>query len=102
MVIDATGHGLGQSTESIVGTITGAQTPAVPGTSITLLNTGIGESKVGKFGAMGNYQFLELLPGMSKVTVEASGFKQPVRSGTGVTDAAMMEPNSDRLSLEKV
>ena len=67
---------LAQSSGSVVGTVTDSLGAVVPDATVTLVNTATGESKTGKSGGTGDYQFLQLLPGMYKVTVEGAGFKQ--------------------------
>jgi hypothetical protein len=74
-----------QATGSIVGTVTDSLGAVVPGATITVQNAGTAEAKTGKSGSTGDYQFLQLLPGMYKVSVEAPGFKQLVRSNIEVT-----------------
>ena len=64
---------------SIVGTATDPSGASVPGSKITLTNTGTGEVKAAETDASGNYQFLNLIPGRYKVDVEKSGFKRFTR-----------------------
>jgi hypothetical protein len=64
---------------SIVGAITDASQAAVPGARVTLNNIGTGETKASEADAAGNYQFLNLIPGMYKVEVERAGFKRFTR-----------------------
>lgn len=85
-----------QSTGSIIGTITDAGGAVVPNASVTVLNAGTGDAKTTKAGSGGEYQFLQLLPGSYKITVESAGFKQFIRAAVDVTvnnatriDAAM-------------
>ena len=88
--------GWAQASGSIVGTVTDTAGAAVPNATVTVLNTATGDSKTAKSSAAGDYQFLQLLPGMYKITTETAGFKQFVRSNIEVTvgnatriDAAM-------------
>ncbi len=96
VVLAASGNVWAQASGSIVGTVTDSLGAVVPDATVTVVNIGTGESKAGKSGGTGDYQFLQLLPGMYKVTVEGAGFKQMVRSNIEVTvnnatriDAAM-------------
>jgi hypothetical protein len=53
-----------QATGSLVGTVTDTIGAAVPTATVTLQNTGTGDMKTAKSGGTGDYQFLQLLPGM--------------------------------------
>ena len=64
---------------SIVGAVIDPSQAAIPGAKITLTNTGTGEIKNAEADASGNYQFLNLIPGMYKVDVEQAGFKHFTR-----------------------
>lgn len=83
--IVASGTVWAQANGSIVGTVTDSLAAAVPGATITLQNAGTGDSKTAKSDAAGDYQFLQLLPGMYKVTVAGTGFKQFIRANIEVT-----------------
>jgi hypothetical protein len=74
-----------QATGSIVGTVTDTVGATVPDSTVTLLNTGTGDSKTAKADSAGNYQFLQLLPGMYRLSVGDAGFKQFVRQNVEVT-----------------
>jgi hypothetical protein len=70
---------------SVVGTITDQSSAAVVGATITLTNVATGERHQVKSGAGGDYQFLNLVPGMYRVEVEQSGFKKATRENVEVT-----------------
>ncbi len=85
-----------QANGSLVGTVNDAAGAAVPNANVTYINVGTNETKTVKTDGSGNYQFLQLLPGMYKVTVESEGFKQFIRTNVEVAlnnatriDAAM-------------
>jgi hypothetical protein len=85
LVLAACGTGFAQANGSIVGTVTDSVGATVQDATVALLNTGTGDSKTAKSSAAGDYQFLQLLPGMYKVTVTGASFKQFVRSNIEVT-----------------
>ncbi len=85
LMIAAAGHAWGQSTGSIVGTVTDGVGAVVPGADIKLQNVATGDEKTAKAGTTGDYQFLQLLPGIYKVSVELQGFKQFLRQNIEVT-----------------
>jgi len=64
---------------SIVGTVTDSSGAVIANASATLTNTGTSEKKTAQTDANGNYQFLNLVPGMYKVDVEQQGFKHLTR-----------------------
>src|SRR3954447_23899258 len=81
---------------SIVGTITDPTGAILPGINVTLTNAGTGERRQAQSLAGGEYQFLNLVPGIYRVEVERSGFKKATRenievnvSGTARADIAM-------------
>lgn len=61
---------------TIVGTITDSTGAVVPGVAITLVNTATDETHRLTTDGHGNYQFVDLLPGMYKLTFEHPGFKR--------------------------
>ena len=61
---------------SIVGTVTDTSGGSVPGSKVTLTNTGTNEMRSAESGQSGNYQFLSLVPGTYKVELEKTGFKR--------------------------
>ncbi|PWU06653.1 MAG: hypothetical protein C5B51_11840 [Terriglobia bacterium] len=68
---------------SVVGTVTDATRGAIPGTPVTLTNTGTGERRMAPTDAVGNFQFVNLIPGTYRLQVESPGFKrynrEPIR-----------------------
>src|SRR5436305_13866699 len=66
---------------SIVGTAVDASGASVPGAMVTLTNTGTGETKTSSTDQDGNYQFLNLIPGVYRVELENSGFKHLTSDG---------------------
>jgi Carboxypeptidase regulatory-like domain len=74
-----------QASGSLVGTVTDNVGAIVPGAKVAYTNIGTNETKTAQSDASGNYQFLQLIPGMYKVTVENAGFKQFARTNIEVT-----------------
>ncbi|MFB3777195.1 MAG: TonB-dependent receptor domain-containing protein [Bryobacteraceae bacterium] len=70
---------------SVVGTISDQSGGALAGAAVMLTNTGTGERRQAKTGAAGDYQFLNLVPGMYRVEVEQAGFKKATRENVQVT-----------------
>jgi hypothetical protein len=70
---------------SVVGTIRDQSGAALRGATISLTNTGTGERRQTQSGAAGEYQFLNLVPGMYRVEAEQSGFKKVTREDVEVT-----------------
>jgi hypothetical protein len=70
---------------SIVGTITDQSGAALRGANVGLTNTGTGERHQGQSGVGGDYQFLNLVPGMYRFEVEQTGFKKATRDNVEVT-----------------
>ena len=70
---------------SLVGTISDQSGGALSGASVTLTNTGTGERRQAQSGTGGDYQFLNLVPGVYGVQVEQSGFKKATRENVEVT-----------------
>ncbi len=72
----STGPVLGQTFYgSIVGTVTDQSKAVVAGAHVTLTNTGTAEGRTDQTDANGNYQFVNLLPGVYRVDVDSPGFK---------------------------
>ena len=65
---------------SIVGTVTDASGGAVPGATVTLVNTGTNERRTVQSGADGEYRFVNLNPGQFRLETEQPGFKKDTRS----------------------
>jgi hypothetical protein len=64
---------------SIVGSVTDATGGAVPQAGVTLTNLGTGERRNMATDGVGNYQFVNLVPGQYKVEVEKAGFRRFAR-----------------------
>ena len=64
---------------SIVGTLTDASGSSVPGAVVTLTNTGTSERRTAESDSLGNYQFVNLVPGRYKIEIEKTGFKRITR-----------------------
>jgi hypothetical protein len=69
---------------SILGTVTDVTRASIPGASVVLTNMGTGERKSAPSDASGNFQFVNLLPGMYRLQVESPGFKRQVRESIRV------------------
>lgn len=65
-------------TASISGTITDATGAVVPGAEVVLTDTATNITRNATTDAVGHYTFISVTPGVYKVTVSASGFKQAV------------------------
>ncbi len=61
---------------SVVGSVTDATAAAVPQAGVTLTNLGTGERRTMPTDGVGNYQFVNLVPGQYKVEVEKTGFRR--------------------------
>src|ERR1700692_450584 len=64
---------------SIVGSVTDQSGAAISGASVTLTNTGTSERRSDQTDNSGNYQFVNLVPGLYRVDVETKGFKHLTR-----------------------
>ena len=64
---------------SIVGTITDSSGASVVSAKVALTSTATGERRATTSGADGNYQFVNLIPGVYRVDVENAGFKHLTR-----------------------
>ncbi len=62
------------ATGNLTGSVSDASGAAVPGATVTALNTGTGIVKKTTTGVNGVYNIVELQPGMYAITVEAKGF----------------------------
>lgn len=79
---------------SIVGTAVDASGASVAGTIVTLTNSGTGETKTSSTDQDGNYQFLNLIPGVYKVDFEKPGFKHLTTDGIQVTVQATVRADA--------
>src|ERR1700751_5145478 len=75
---------------SVVGNVTDQSGGALHGAAVTLINSGTGEQHQTLSGAGGDYQFLNLVPGMYRVQVEQSGFKKATLENLEVTVSGTM------------
>jgi Carboxypeptidase regulatory-like domain len=71
----ASGHAFAQGTASITGTVVDSSQAAVPGSEVTLTNTGTSQSTVKSTSDQGFFVFPDLSPGLYKVTATKAGFK---------------------------
>ncbi|MBV8857972.1 MAG: TonB-dependent receptor [Acidobacteria bacterium] len=69
---------------SLTGNVTDSAGAAVPGASVTALNTGTNVSKETTTNEEGIYQFSDLLPGVYKVTIGGKGFTTSVSEGVNI------------------
>jgi hypothetical protein len=56
--------------------VTDATRAAVPGANVILTNTGTSERRMAPSDAAGNFQFVNLIPGIYRLEVESRGFKR--------------------------
>lgn len=70
---------------SIVGTITDASGASIVGAKVNITSSGTGETHQTQSGAGGDYQFLNLVPGIYRVDAEQNGFKKATRENVEVT-----------------
>ena len=70
---------------SIVGTITDPTGGAAASAAVALTNISTGERRQALAGTSGEYQFLNLVPGIYRVEVEQRGFKRASRDNIEVT-----------------
>ena len=75
---------------TVVGTVADVTGASVPDAVVTLMNTGTGESKSTLTDAAGNYQFLNLVPGLYRVDAKKSGFAQVLKDGLRVETQASL------------
>ncbi len=59
---------------SVTGTITDKTGAVIPSAAVTITNQGTGEVRKGVADGMGNYNFVDVLPGTYTVSVEKNGF----------------------------
>src|SRR5277367_6659711 len=62
-------------TSALAGTITDPSGAAIPNVSVTITNTGTGQSRTSTTGTDGTYKFSLLPPGTYKASFAAAGFK---------------------------
>src|SRR5262245_55026115 len=66
-------------------TVTDASGGTLAGAAVTLTNVATGERRQTQSGSGGDYQFLNLVPGMYRIEVEQRGFKRATRDDVEVT-----------------
>jgi hypothetical protein len=69
---------------SIVGTATDTSGGSIPDSKVTLTNTGTGETRSVQTDQSGNYEFVNLVPGIYKLDLEKTGFKHFTRDNIQV------------------
>jgi hypothetical protein len=69
---------------TVVGTITDPTGAVLPGVAVSLLNTGTSEHHSAKTDDHGNYQFVNVLPGVYNIRFEHQGFKKIERPNVEV------------------
>src|SRR5207302_3836912 len=83
----------GQTTATIVGTVTDASGAVVPNVSITVTSSGTGLTRKTLSSQSGNYAVTLLPVGVYSVTAEAAGFKR--KTTTGIVLEVNQEPRVD-------
>ena len=82
-------------TGSISGVVSDTNGASVPGAKVTAISDAlIGGTRVIETGSNGNYQFLELPPGIYNVRVEMQGFKSYLGTGIQLTSAVQVTVNA--------
>jgi len=66
---------------TLVGRVTDQTGAVVPGTKVTLTNTGTNETRSATLGDNGEFVFTQLAPGTYTLTSEHQGFRKDVKSG---------------------
>ena len=69
---------------SVVGTVTDATRGAIPNASVALINSGTGDRRTVTTDTAGNFQFVNLIPGLYRLQVENAGFKRYNRESVRV------------------
>jgi hypothetical protein len=75
---------------SVIGTVTDPTGAVVPGVAIKLVNSATSESHSAKTDEHGDYEFLDLLPGIYKLTFEHQGFKRMDRGNVEVKTSTVV------------
>src|SRR5262245_61059974 len=82
----------------ITGTVTDPSSVAVPGATVTLLNSGTGATQTATTGADGVYRFSLVPPGSYVIDVKSQSFRE-VRSSGIVVEASQTVPFNVRLEI---
>ena len=69
---------------SLVGTVTDASGAVVPGSTVTITNTGTNEKRTMEADSSGKYSFVNLVPATYRIEVSKSNFKRFMREGISV------------------
>ena len=64
---------------SVVGSVVDNSQASIPGAAVALTNTGTSERRTMDTDSVGNYQFVNLIPGTYRVDIEKQGFKHLTR-----------------------
>jgi hypothetical protein len=64
---------------SIVGTVTDQTGASAPNASVNVINAGTSERRGAQTDGQGNYQFVNLVPGVYRIEVEKEGFQRLTR-----------------------
>jgi hypothetical protein len=76
---------LAQATGAISGVVSDASGAALPGASVTVVNSGTGQTRTATAGTEGFYTVPLLQPGTYRVTASLQGFSAMIRDGIKVT-----------------
>jgi hypothetical protein len=79
---------------SIVGTVTDQSQAVVAGANVTLTNTGTAEVRTEQTDTNGNYQFVNLVPGVYRVDIDNPGFKHLTHDQVQVQVQAAVRVNA--------
>jgi hypothetical protein len=74
----------------VLGNVTDSSGAAIQDAKVTLLNTGTSEARSIQTDANGAYQFVNLVPGVYRLTIEKTGFKRQAREGLQVVVQAAL------------
>jgi len=74
---------------TLVGNVADSTGAAVPGATVTLINTNTNLAREATSGAEGTYRFVNVQPGTYKVRVVLSGFKEYVRDGVPISSTTV-------------
>src|SRR5258708_2446041 len=64
---------------SLVGTVTDDTGTSVPNATVNVINAGTSERRTAHTDGLGNYQFVNLVPGVYRIEVEKEGFRRLTR-----------------------
>src|SRR5579864_7235049 len=82
---------------SVLGNVTDSSGAAIQDAKVTLLNIGTSEARSVQTDANGAYQFVNLVPGIYRLTIEKTGFKRQARESLQVVVQAALRAD---MSLE--